>query len=113
MVTMISTHLKIGERAKIYHVRVNAVQVDKYVGTFKNEDLQSKSEIGEWETIIQGLPQAQQGYGSTPRLAVQDAIKRNQDMITKLKHAETILMANLEQFTDYDITKSKEISPTS
>lgn len=86
------TILPIGKRAEIHNIWITStVFCRKYVGKFLSVGLQSKAETGLWFCSISGNPHSIQGEGHTPFAAMDDARRRNLDMINKLQQANSAI----------------------
>lgn len=76
-----------GGKAHIVQVKVGDLRVKKHFGTFKGEGLQALADLNCWRVQVYGAtcPNWTTGYGSTPELAVQDALQRTKDLIKDLQ----------------------------
>lgn len=74
--TITDKQLKIG--VGVLHAKIcGRVQLNKHVGKFTSAKLQDYADAGEWQTLVSGVGLAIPGFGSTPLLAIKDAISRN------------------------------------
>lgn len=73
------------------------VQCQKYEGKFHTPSLQDRADTKMWFTRVLGNPHTSEGEGSTPALAIQDAIRRTREQIRTMEAGARRLEAALQQ----------------